>query len=84
MFKALNQFFAMLESMFRAVTNLTKAAENVTEWAEEESAHFNNKARLQREQAIALLNIENAQELQEKGLTEAVESVRKERTKAKA
>ncbi|GAB5833200.1 hypothetical protein [Staphylococcus aureus] len=84
MFKALNQFFAMLESMFRAVTNLTKAAENVTEWAEEESAHFNNKARLQREQAIELLNIENANELQEKDLTEAVKSVSKERSKAKA
>ncbi|MEL2330727.1 hypothetical protein, partial [Klebsiella pneumoniae] len=66
------------------VTNLTKAAENVTEWAEEESAHFNNKARLQRKQDIALLNIENAAELQEKGLTESVESVRKERSKAKA
>ncbi|QWT71755.1 hypothetical protein [Pseudomonas phage vB_Pae-PA14] len=84
MFKALNQFFAMLESLFRAVTNATESLENVTEWAKEESDHFNNKARLQREQAIAILNIENAQELQEKGLTEAVASVRKERAKAKA
>lgn len=69
MFKALNQFFAALESIFRAFTNLAQAGENVTEWAKDETGFFNHKANLERSHKIVLLNADNAKAAQALGIT---------------
>lgn len=69
MFKALNQFFAALESLFRAFTNLAQAGENVTEWAKDETGFFNTKANLERQHKIVELNAENAARARALGIT---------------
>ena len=75
MFKALNAFFAFIESMFNAAANLAQAGENVTEWAKDESAFFNEKSGMQRTQALAVLRMDYDKELEAKGLTDKVEPV---------
>lgn len=72
MFKALNAFFAFFESLFNAATNLSQAGENLTEWAKDESAFFNEKSGMQRQQALAVLRMDYDKELETKGLTDQV------------
>lgn len=77
MFKALSQFFAFFESLFRAATNLAQAAENTTEWAKEETGFFNEKSTLEREKKIVAMRADNAAQLKELGIESDVQELKK-------
>lgn len=84
MFKALNQFFAFFESMFRALTNLAQAAENTTEWAKDETAFFNEKSGLERDNKLVQLHADNLKQLSDLGISDQVKELRANRNKKAA
>lgn len=77
MFKMLNAFFAMFTSLFNAGGNLAQAAENTTAWARDESAFFNEKSMLERDQKIVAMRASNAAQLKELGIEEDVQKLKK-------
>lgn len=56
MFAMLKQFFSMITVLFSAGERVAKAADNMASWAEETSGQFNDVARAERKQKLAIHN----------------------------
>lgn len=62
MFAMLKAFFTALQTLFMSLDTGARAINQVTTWAEEEAIGFNEKARLQREQALKVVRAQYRKE----------------------